>query len=47
MSTEKLYLTPECQTLQMTIEGSILTLSNVGASQLDEMGDHLVYTEDF
>lgn len=44
MSTEKHYLTPECQTLQMTIEGSILTISG---AQLDEMGDHWVYTEDF
>ena len=45
MSTEKLYLTPECQTLNMTVEGSILTISS--GAQLDEMGDHLVYTEDF
>lgn len=47
MSTKKLYSTPECQILQMTVEGSILTLSTVGAGQLSEMGDHLVYTEDF
>ena len=46
MSTKKLYSTPECQTLEMTVEGSILAGSPIGG-QLSEMGDHLVYTEDF